>query len=207
MDKLICTTIVGTGSYIPSRKIPNTHFLDHEFYDIDGTRFERTNQEIIEKFEAITGIKEESKFWFCGLREVVELTSKSAQVLAEFIDYPPMQVRSPAVVANDYGEGKALYFAAGLGEAYVKMEMPYLRQVIAGLMRWLNVDVMVEVEGISEEASQDLEITVLDAKVDADRTVVVINHGEEGVDSIDCWLAAMGKALKEEDVKERVLEY
>jgi hypothetical protein len=70
-----------------------------------------------------------------------------------------------------------------LGEAYVKMEMPYLRHMIAGLMRWLDVDKLVEVEGVSEGASQDLEIMVLDARVDADRTVVVINHGDEDVNA------------------------
>ena len=37
--------------------------------------------------------------------------------------------------------------------------------------------------------------------------IVFVQHGEEGVDSIDCWLAAMEKALKEEVVKAGVLEY
>ncbi len=58
MSNRICTAIVGTGSYIPTQKIPNAYFLDHEFYDPDGKKYERSNEEIIEKFEAITGIKE-----------------------------------------------------------------------------------------------------------------------------------------------------
>ena len=37
--------------------------------------------------------------------------------------------------------------------------------------------------------------------------IVFVPHGEEGVDSTDSWLAAMKKALKEEDVKAGVLEY
>lgn len=37
--------------------------------------------------------------------------------------------------------------------------------------------------------------------------VVFVPHGEEGVDSIDRWLAAMEKALKEKSVKPGVLEY
>ncbi|HEX6790543.1 MAG TPA: ketoacyl-ACP synthase III [Candidatus Krumholzibacteria bacterium] len=49
--------IRGTGSYIPERLIENSHFLKHDFFDNDGKRFERGNREIIEKFEAITGIR------------------------------------------------------------------------------------------------------------------------------------------------------
>jgi len=50
------TTIVGTGSYIPERVIPNDHFLHHRFYGEDGRLMERSNDEIVAKFEAITGI-------------------------------------------------------------------------------------------------------------------------------------------------------
>lgn len=52
------TVITGTGSYIPGRVIPNSHFLDHEFYNSNGQPFGRSNQEIIDKLEEITGIKE-----------------------------------------------------------------------------------------------------------------------------------------------------
>lgn len=132
---------------------------------------------------ALTGVKEGAKFWLCGLRERVEVTSGSAQVLFEFIDYPPLQSRSPAAVVNAHGKGKAIYFCAGLGEAYMKMEMPYLRRMIAGLLEWLGVEKLVQVEGCSDSASGDLEIMVLDAGKEADRSVVVINHGQEDVDA------------------------
>lgn len=56
MSDSIQTTIVGTGSYIPERVVPNSAFLDHEFYDANGKRFERPTSEIIDKFQAITGI-------------------------------------------------------------------------------------------------------------------------------------------------------
>jgi 3-oxoacyl-[acyl-carrier-protein] synthase-3 len=58
MSAPIRTTIVGTGSYIPPRKIPNSHFLNNEFYDPDGNKIDREPADIIEKFEAITGIQE-----------------------------------------------------------------------------------------------------------------------------------------------------
>ncbi len=52
----IRTTIVGTGSYIPDKVVPNSAFLAHEFYDANGQRIDRATPEIIDKFQAITGI-------------------------------------------------------------------------------------------------------------------------------------------------------
>jgi 3-oxoacyl-[acyl-carrier-protein] synthase-3 len=52
----IRTVIVGTGGLLPSRVIPNSEFLNHQFYSPDGKLFDRSNAEIIEKFQAITGI-------------------------------------------------------------------------------------------------------------------------------------------------------
>ncbi|HET8860420.1 3-oxoacyl-ACP synthase III family protein [Marivirga sp.] len=48
----------GIGSYVPDKIIPNAHFLNHEFYMENGQPFDISNEEIIRKFEKITGIKE-----------------------------------------------------------------------------------------------------------------------------------------------------
>lgn len=58
MDKSLKSIITGTGSYIPQRKIPNSYFLDNTFLNADGSQFEKSNKEIIQKFTEITGIKE-----------------------------------------------------------------------------------------------------------------------------------------------------
>jgi len=50
--------IIGLGSYIPTKVVPNSHFLDWEFYDAKGNKFDTPNEVIIEKFKAITGIEE-----------------------------------------------------------------------------------------------------------------------------------------------------
>ena len=50
--------IIATGSYIPSERIPNSHFLEREFYSPDGLRMEKTNAEIVETLYNITGIRE-----------------------------------------------------------------------------------------------------------------------------------------------------
>lgn len=54
----INTIISGTGSYIPSIIKKNADFLENEFLNEDGTPFEYDNETIIEKFQAITGIRE-----------------------------------------------------------------------------------------------------------------------------------------------------
>lgn len=50
--------IRGTGSVIPEILVPNSHFASNEFYDHDGNKIEKTNEEIIAKLESITGIRE-----------------------------------------------------------------------------------------------------------------------------------------------------
>ncbi|MEE8481510.1 MAG: ketoacyl-ACP synthase III [Desulfobacterales bacterium] len=50
--------ITRTGSYIPTLKIPNRHFLAHDFYGADGIKIEKSNDEIIAKLQEITCIDE-----------------------------------------------------------------------------------------------------------------------------------------------------
>ena len=52
------SVITGTGSYIPPQKVSNSDFLGRNFLNSDGSEFNKTNEEIIQKFEEITGIKE-----------------------------------------------------------------------------------------------------------------------------------------------------
>ncbi len=58
MTEKIYTTIVGTGSYLPTRKIGNREFLENVFHQPDGTVFAKDPESIIQKFEEITEIKE-----------------------------------------------------------------------------------------------------------------------------------------------------
>ncbi|KEO73544.1 3-oxoacyl-ACP synthase III family protein [Anditalea andensis] len=58
MGKKLYSIIKGTGRYIPTRIIKNEDFLDSEFYDASGVKITKPNQEIIEKFQAITTITE-----------------------------------------------------------------------------------------------------------------------------------------------------
>ncbi|WP_375579030.1 ketoacyl-ACP synthase III [Marivirga tractuosa] len=48
----------GIGSFVPENVVTNEDFLNHEFYMEDGKPFDIPNEEIIKKFEKITGIRE-----------------------------------------------------------------------------------------------------------------------------------------------------
>jgi len=50
--------ITASGSYLPSKTIPNAYFLEHEFFGPDGLKLQRPNPEIIKKLYDITGIRE-----------------------------------------------------------------------------------------------------------------------------------------------------
>lgn len=50
--------ITGSGSYIPSLKVTNQDFSNHEFLNEDGSKLNQTNEIIAQKFTEITGIIE-----------------------------------------------------------------------------------------------------------------------------------------------------
>ncbi len=54
--RTIWTTLVGTGSYIPEKLIPNDNFLNHRFYSAEGKPLELSARDTIDKFERITDI-------------------------------------------------------------------------------------------------------------------------------------------------------
>lgn len=59
MAKETYTRIIGTGSCIPTQIVPNSNFLNNEFYNPSKTKIEdKSNEEIIQKFKEITNIEE-----------------------------------------------------------------------------------------------------------------------------------------------------
>ncbi len=55
---MIRSIITATGSHIPSVRVPNEHFLDHDFRGTDQKPIGKPNEEILKQFESITGIRE-----------------------------------------------------------------------------------------------------------------------------------------------------
>jgi len=95
--------ITGTGSYIPSTIEKNENFYNHEFLNADGSSINSTNEVIVEKFKAITGIQERryikedllnSDIGFYAAEKAIE----DANIDKESIDY--------IIVAHNYGDVK-----------------------------------------------------------------------------------------------------
>lgn len=101
MNNTIYSIITGTGKYIPSRRVGNEDFLINEFYDKDGKKINKANQEIIDKFLAITTIAERryvtddlvtSDIATFAAEEAI----KSADIDKETLDY--------IIVAHNFGD-------------------------------------------------------------------------------------------------------
>ncbi len=104
MDTKIYSVITGTGNYIPSRQIKNEDFLKHEFYESNGEKVLRSNQEVTEKFLEITTIAERryitddlttSDLAFFAAQDAIE----SAGIDKEELDY--------IILANNFGDTRA----------------------------------------------------------------------------------------------------
>lgn len=58
MQNEIRSVITGTGSFIPKNIVKNEDFLSNTFLEKNGEPFDKSNEEIVEKFGSITGITE-----------------------------------------------------------------------------------------------------------------------------------------------------
>jgi 3-oxoacyl-[acyl-carrier-protein] synthase-3 len=104
MKDTIYSVITGTGNYIPSRRIKNKDFFTNEFYDPNGKKLlGKTNEEILDKFQEITTIKERryvtdnlvtSDIAYYAAIDAI----KSANVDKEELDY--------IIVAHNFGDVK-----------------------------------------------------------------------------------------------------
>ena len=103
MSKSIYSIITGTGSYIPTERIKNEDFLVNEFYESNGERIQKTNEEIIRKFSEITTIEERlyvsddlmtSDIAYMAGKDAIE----NASIDQETLDY--------IIVAHNFGDVK-----------------------------------------------------------------------------------------------------
>lgn len=102
MTKRVYTKIVGTGSYIPTRKIGNEYFRNYTFYDhCSQEPFDKSNDEIIQKFQEITNISERrwisdelhnSDMAFLAVKDACE----SAVIDPETLDF--------IIIAHNFGD-------------------------------------------------------------------------------------------------------
>ncbi len=103
MRKNIHSVIIGTGSYTPTKRVHNKDFLKNEFYDSEGRKIQKANEEIINTLERITGITERryvtdnlvtSEIAFRAAKDALE----SSEIDKERLDY--------IIVCQNFGDVK-----------------------------------------------------------------------------------------------------
>lgn len=104
MQKNIYSVITGSGRHIPDRVVKNSDFLQNEFYNAEGERIPKSNEEIITKFKEITEIEERryvkdnlvaSDIGFFAAERAI----KNAKIDKETLDY--------IIVAHNFGDVKS----------------------------------------------------------------------------------------------------
>jgi len=100
----IQSVITGTGSYVPTLVKKNSDFISNQFLNEDGSSMEYENEEVIEKFKAITGIEERryatpdltsSDLAFFAAQKAIE----DAKINPEELDY--------IILAHNFGDVKS----------------------------------------------------------------------------------------------------
>lgn len=98
---MIQVVMTGSGSHIPETIVGNESFMHAQFFDEEGGKLYQSNRSIIEKFAAITGIRERryadkdqnaSDLAFFATKEAIA----NAQLDAETLDY--------IIVAHNFGD-------------------------------------------------------------------------------------------------------
>ncbi|MGB9702741.1 MAG: 3-oxoacyl-ACP synthase III family protein [Candidatus Kapaibacteriota bacterium] len=101
MEKKIYSIITATGKYIPTLIVKNSDFLNNVFYDSKGQIINKTNEEIISKFQEITQISErryiEDKYVTSDIAYfAAEDALQSGNINREELDY--------IIVAHNFGD-------------------------------------------------------------------------------------------------------
>lgn len=101
MDGTHRSVIIGTGSYLPARTIANRDFGDREFHGADGARLEPPTEQIIAKFEQITGIRE--RRWVGPDLVASDLGAIAAERAIEAAGIDP-ETLDHVIVAHNFGD-------------------------------------------------------------------------------------------------------
>ena len=104
MNSAIYSVITGTGNYLPANRIKNEDFLKNEFYDSNGIKLDKSNNEIIDKFLNITTIAE--RLYVGDDLQTSDIATfaavdaiKAANIDKEELDY--------IIMAHNFGDTKA----------------------------------------------------------------------------------------------------
>ncbi|WP_185870431.1 3-oxoacyl-ACP synthase III family protein [Blattabacterium cuenoti] len=108
---MIRSIITGTGHYLPKKIIKSNHFFKYTFYDKKGLKINKSNKEIINKFQKITEIEERRYINNTLLNsDIATIAAKRAlinsKIYKEKIDY--------IISAHNYGDINPISFQSDL---------------------------------------------------------------------------------------------
>lgn len=98
---MINSVITGTGSFIPERVVTNADFMRNGFYNDDQTALEYDNEKIIEKFEAITGIRE--RRYIKEEQTSSQIATEAAKIAIEDSGVDPEEL-DYIILAHNFGD-------------------------------------------------------------------------------------------------------
>ncbi len=98
------SVIAASGSFIPPNRVPNDAFLQHEFWDQKGRKIEKSNAEILEQFQAITGIRE--RRYVADDMVTSDIATEAARAALHSSGIDPASL-DYIIVAHNFGDVKA----------------------------------------------------------------------------------------------------
>jgi 3-oxoacyl-[acyl-carrier-protein] synthase-3 len=202
--------IVATGSYIPHATIPNTHFLGNEFYGNDGNKLERSNPDIIQKLNEITGIRE--RRYVSDDLVTSDIACLAAEEALDGIDKESLDY---IIVGQNFGDVKADNIRADMVPniaARVKHKLriknPYTvtLDIPFGCPGWLQSMITADYLIKSGDAKR---ILVIGAEIlsrvsdphDIDSMVGIISHLARSDTYDKAWCLWLGKSYKPERIE------
>lgn len=93
--------IIGTGKHIPEKVVTNCDFLQKTFFDENGKKFQKENQEIINDLVKITGIKERRYVRNDQLNSDIAFLAAENALLSSTID---AETLDHIIVAHNFGD-------------------------------------------------------------------------------------------------------
>ncbi len=95
------TIITGTGSFIPSRRIDNSHFARQTFFDKAQTVIDSPGEDVVRKFRDITGIAE--RRWVEENQTTSDIAAIAARRAIEAAGADPETI-DQIIVAQNFGD-------------------------------------------------------------------------------------------------------
>jgi 3-oxoacyl-[acyl-carrier-protein] synthase-3 len=104
MTAPIRSVISASGCFIPPNRVPNDAFLQHEFWDQKGRKIEKSNAEILQQFQAITGIRE--RRYVSDEMVTSDVAAEAARAALESSGIDPTSL-DYIIVAHNFGDVRA----------------------------------------------------------------------------------------------------